>query len=1236
MAEKKFTYEYLLTDEAQDSVIRPFIDMVYGEKTSSKIKDSKEATAKFLEHHRTFDIGNEFTVFRDLSYVRDTEERNGFKQEDRLLNYRQSRDLFDSYEGYGGSESGFTAFGDYLEGLAKSPSLWGSVFTGGFGKGAQMTGSKLTQEAIKQFVKAQTKQLGKAPSKKAIKEFAENEARKVAAKEVVKKGAYKTGTKKGTNKLIDTASEEAIKKYGMRQLGIAAGVEGAIGTVTNLGMQGVETAGKDIDLQTREAFSMPEALFVGGVSSAFAGGIAYPLAVWQARKAANVTANTINKNGARAIEINNNKQEYLLNNPGAKERIATLTKEMAEESDNLWKNIDGKGKEIIDSAIGEGLTDYTRAQIKTEINDNLVYAMDEVMQTNNFKLGPTTKKEAAKLNAKAKKAGLPEIHEEASVTRQIFLALDESSNNPLDLGSFKKTMDKYDIGIDDFRYMWWSSISDAGKLLGSWGNFTQKINKFSKEIEKGAASFDKVSGRPGEKITYTNQIIDTRKIGENTTYSIKQAERDRIKLEKAAASGNPYFEVIRVSDNFRRALMVSQPKTAVRNFMSVVGRLPMDAGARLIDNSIAYAVNTYQGTKNTRSVRMSDSFAMFKHLINNGEAGSAIEEILTNVDKLHYHNLFTNYSEISHALGKNSTPFTKSVQNLADTVNVMNRTQEHLFRRMAFMGSLERQLTRANIVGKNGKYKTWKDFMDNGLTDKQLWLSDDTFIERAIDDALDFTFQGRVGSRGSASESVGPIKATFDTIAKPLVDALSTPAIGTGFVAFPRFLYNSLKFQIEYSPIGLGDALYSKIVKRKLYKAADKNTKKTYQDYSDIGKGAVGTMMFGAAMLARKSEYAGEKWDELVNERGETQGLGTIGPNVAPYLFWADYFIRNHLESSSRALSFEEIQERIADGVPIAEIEKEVIKTKGPRAYKSAKDFWREAVRAGIGTQARVGTVATFMDELFVKTGSTRIDSTYDSGGLFTNLEQTFSPLAKFGGNYFSGFMTPFAETQDLYSIWDETEEISRDTKFDTFSGPLKAKMPKPLRVFLGGKGTFEDMLPAKDPFREGVKRKESPILSQITGFLVKKPKTPEHAEFDRLNFQYQDLVRWDESPSLSFAYKELIDLGLKGHRSYIESPEYKNMNDYQKAEYWRDTAIYNIRNSAREHLKARFANRFSDDNLYDNLNIIRSMSQEKRLRLESEGVIDELSRDGYNSEELEQQMKNKLLQDYEKYGINK
>ncbi len=1218
MADKKLSYEYLLTDEAQDKVIKPFIRMVYGKQ--GVVTKPDDAVAKFLEHHRKFDIGNEFTVFGDLSYVRDTEERNGFSQADRLVNYRQARELFDSYEGYGGSESGFTAFGDYLEGLAKSPSLWGSLFIGGAGKGAQMSSSKLTQEAIKQFVKTQTKQLGKAPSKKAIETFARDEAKLLAAKQIAEKGVYKRGVKKGTNKLIDTASTEAAKQYARRQAGIAAGVEGAIGTVTNVGMQGVEMAGEDLGLQTRDAFSLGEAALIGGVSSAVAGGIAYPLAKWQAGKAANVTANTVNKNATQAIEINARKQEYLLNNPGAKERIAKLREDMQIESDDLWNNIDGigaKGKKILEANVGTGLTDYTRAQIKTEINDNLVYAMDEVMQTNNFKLGPTTKKQADRLNAKAKKENLPQIYEEASVTRQIFLALDDTNPNAINMDAFKDVMKKYNLSMDDFRYMWWSSISDAGKMLGSWGNFTQRMNRFSEEIEKTGKAFDKATGKADDTITY----------------SIKQAERDAAKLEESAASGNP-FDYVRTTDNFRRALMVSQPKTAVRNFLSVIGRMPLDAGARIVDNSIAYAVNTLDGTKNTRSIRMSDSFSMFKHLLGNGEAGAAIEEIMTNVDKIHYHNLFTNYSEISHALGNNTTPFTKGVQKLADSLNIMNRTQEHLFRRMAFMGSLERQLTRANIVGKNGTYKTWGDFMENGLTNKQIWLSGDNFIERAVDDALDFTFQGQVGARGSASEAIGPAKGIFDYFAKPIVKLLSTPVLGTAAIPFPRFLYNALKFQIEYSPLGLADALFSKANKARLYKAADQNTKKTYQDYSDLGKGVVGTTAFLGAYAFRQSEYAGEKWDEGINERGETINLGPIGPNIAPYLFWADYYIRNHVESV-KPPPIELIRKRLEEGASIEEAEEMIKASKGPRAYRTPKDFYREAARAGIGTQARVGALSSFIDDIFVKSASTRIDSSYDSGGLFTNLENFFQPLGKYAGNYFSGFMTPFSEMQDLYSVYDASDEISRDTKFDSFAGPLKSKMPKPLRQFLGGRGMFDEMLPSKDAFRPGVNRKQSPILSQLTGFLVKPPKTKEHSEFDRLGFQYQDLVQWDESPSLSYAYKELIDLGLRAQRKYLQSREYLDKTDYEKAAWWNDIAILNIRSAAREHLKARFKDRFSDDNLYDNLNVLRSMSQEKRLMLESQGIIDQLSSEGYNSEEIEEKMKKRLLYDYRNLKIN-
>ena len=80
MSNKKLNYEYLLKDETQREVIQPFVKMVYGK----DIQDAEEATKIFLEHNRKFDIGNEFTVFGDLSYVRDEADVNGFGQ---LENY---------------------------------------------------------------------------------------------------------------------------------------------------------------------------------------------------------------------------------------------------------------------------------------------------------------------------------------------------------------------------------------------------------------------------------------------------------------------------------------------------------------------------------------------------------------------------------------------------------------------------------------------------------------------------------------------------------------------------------------------------------------------------------------------------------------------------------------------------------------------------------------------------------------------------------------------------------------------------------------------------------------------------------------------------------------------------------------------------------------------------------------------------------------------------------------------
>lgn len=1185
MSDTKLSYDYLNQNEEAQSIIKKFNKGIYGK----DIENAEENTAQFLEHHRKYDMLNEFTVLNDLSYVRDTEERNGINQEERLLNYRQARDLFENYEGglSKGGESGYETIKDYIEGFAMSPSLWLGIFTGGAGKTAQVAATRLSSQAVKEFVKNRTKTLaasGRKPTVQNIRKFGQTKA----VDATTKLGGLGSPIRSMT-------ARQAAGKYGLKQAGIAAGIEGTAGALTNVAQQAVEMEGKNLGLQTREAFSPGEAAAMGALSTVTAGGITYPLAKWQATRAARIAGVVGGEKAITNIAIRNAK-EKIDGDEVARARLEEIREKLSQESEDLWNNIDDKGKELLEENFAG--TDLTKSQIKTGINDNVAYAFTELFHTGKIRFLDT---------------------DEQSITRQVFDALDPQGANPVVIPEIKTTLQKYGLGMDDFRFMWWSTISDAGKTLGIWGRFTKdteaNIGKFREAITKGERSYANTLGYTG---------------------SLREAEQASIALEKAAASGSA-THYIRTADNFRRAMMVMQPKTAVRNFISVVGRLPLDAGARLVDNSIAMMGNYVTGQPMSTGVRWTDSFSIFKNVLDNASAGSQIEELLTNVDKYHYHNLFTNYSEISHTMGKNVSSTTRGFQKLADTLNIMNRTQEHLFRRAVFMGSIERQLSRRGIVGKDGLYKNMTEFVEgskdgtkaSGLTNKTLWTDKDNMIERAIEDALDFTFQGNVGARGTKTYAEGPIIQGFDYVAKPLVKLLSTPVAGTAFIPFPRFLYNALKFQIEYSPFGAVDALWNKAVRERFGTIVDKDAAKLPADYSRLGKSIAGSTAFLGAYMFRKSKYAGEKFDEAKDERGNSVNIGAIGPNIVPNLFWADWYIKN-IEEAKKPITWSEIEKQMADGTPIEEIEKTVRASTGPRGYRNAKEFWRDATRAGIGTQARVGELSTFLDDLFVNTNSSRIDKDYDSGSVFVNLRKAFEPLEGLTGNYLSGFATPFSMMQDIYSVYDGEDEISRSTQFNKLSGPVTARLPKPLRAMLSGIGAYEETLPVKDAFGPGFIRKQAPVLQQMTGLLIKRPKTLEQKEFDRLGFQYQDLIKWDESPSLTYAYKLSVDQSLKAIRPYIESDAYQDKTDAERATWWADIGILMIRTNSRDRVKTLFSDRFSDDNFYDSLNLLRGYSHEKLVELESKGFIDQLIEErDFDKDSIEENMKKRLFELY-------
>ena len=118
---------------------------------------------------------------------------------------------------------------------------------------------------------------------------------------------------------------------------------------------------------------------------------------------------------------------------------------------------------------------------------------------------------------------------------------------------------------------------------------------------------------------------------------------------------------------------------------------------------------------------------------------------------------------------------------------------------------------------------------------------------------MEFTFQGRAPGKkiGSRIAEQGVAKKMWDNFGKAMVDIISNPkgltrGFGTSVIPFPRFLYNSIKFQLEYSPLGLVDALLSDAGRaarrgRLFNKESDKlfdYGPRTY-DYSEIGKGVI-------------------------------------------------------------------------------------------------------------------------------------------------------------------------------------------------------------------------------------------------------------------------------------------------------------------------------------------------------------------------------------------------------------
>lgn len=365
------------------------------------------------------------------------------------------------------------------------------------------------------------------------------------------------------------------------------------------------------------------------------------------------------------------------------------------------------------------------------------------------------------------------------------------------LSSISRLTKDLDMDPDEFVKAWTTSIREAGQSLNV-------LSQAAKQMSRDPSLPDGMRRQLDEMA-------------------------QQIAKDKSITWTDKFFNVLRSVENFRRGMMVSQLKTAVRNAGATVGRITMasfdDAAQSILGgggmkemwNSIRSDFGALPGIRN-------------KELLNQVLDGNPLTK-----DQL----LYTSVNEAT------------LLNKVSRAVNTMNVYQERAFRKYAFQAKLEK-------LARDSGAK-----LENMNPEK----IPDVWLETATKHALDMTF---AASGGKMAKKVVKMYDDF-----PILYTISNP--------FPRFVFgNSIPFLIEHSPYGLMKALSPSVV-NDLAKGNSKEFSKA------ASRGLIGSTMLASAMDLR-NKAGGEKWYELVieNEDGTTTIIDTrpYAP-MSLYLFMA-------------------------------------------------------------------------------------------------------------------------------------------------------------------------------------------------------------------------------------------------------------------------------------------------------------------------------------------------------------
>ena len=824
----------------------------------------------------------------------------------------------------------------------------------------------------------------------------------------------KAGIKSGlTKEAAETAAKAEVKRQSMK-LGLKASAAPLAVEVAAGAGEGayVTSAGSEIDVEANirdERAGAGEILTGAGLTAGVVLGLGGLTALGMGKLGT--------KGAERSIKLQNDAKELLIKKNAEKVKAdGSSSKDIADVYDPI-KEIEAdaaikEGRDILEAL--DPKTDLTQSSLQPEIMKRVAKITTDI-----FKEISKDKGDAA---TEFMKPYLDGSKNASTGIAEILINLNAEGIKIVDQQVIDGAIARAGLTQDQFAKITMTSYSDAGRALTTaspLGKFIKSLKSADPEILK---EYEKKFGKDNPTTTYM---------------------------------GNAYDFMQRL-DRERRALMVTQVSTTVRNVATGIMRLGFEGGANLVESSI---YNIGRGLASASKGEFSASgiqkgmkdvfYDSFDTLLRVGDGFESKE--MTEALLKYNPSLLRQMDRSLQEIGAEQT-----LSWVTRKLNGLNMAQDKIFRRAVFTASLDKQLRRMGT--------SVREVIADGrpLPTKQL--------QAAVEDSLSFTFARAPKEGGDKPlDTIGSLFVKANEKLGPLPGLLNIP-LGTGAFPYGRFMVNALQFNLQYQPGSAVAAVFNgskgtwNVLKGADQEIKDMGWRQIAKAREQMARGTIGTAAFFAAYKHR-SENQDVKWYEAKTEDGRTSDLRPFFP-LAPYLLVGELMVK------------------LRDG--------------GLGGMSG-----KEALEGYTGAMFRGGSSAYLIDNLFQTIGS-------EDGIDGLTGEKISEYMTGYIGELVGGGLTPLKLFNDIDAAFDVEAAYVRDAKRIEGFGGVERGAQSFTNAATRNLPYLSKLLPvAESATREGPMIKQSTLGSQITGIRKEEKRNVVEQELVKFNMK-----PWDVMPS--------------------------------------------------------------------------------------------------------------------------